>query len=67
MKVFALFAAVFICMSATAQRDLTKKFPVDHWSAKWICSLSHQAKDYGVYHFRKNTDISNIPESLPSG
>jgi alpha-L-rhamnosidase len=34
------------------------------WPAYWISMKNNPQKEYGVYHFRKNFNINNIPPSF---
>ena len=36
----------------------------NHWNAMWIKPANGQVLDYGVFHFRKNFNISKLPNEF---
>ena len=58
---FTVNSAVF---SVTTTPDINPGLLNNRWQAWWIAAKGAPANDYGVYHFRKTIDLSNVPSKF---
>lgn len=79
MKQFYLFVILLVCsLTISAQKQFRIKgynqdkvnpelFDVNkfgNWTAYWITVPDEPTSTYGVYHFRKTIDLSNVPDEF---
>ncbi len=66
MKKIICLLPLFFCFWVNAQESNTinPKLLQQQWSASWITCPDVPQRDYGVYHFRKNFQIENIPANF---
>ncbi|MDR0792322.1 MAG: alpha-L-rhamnosidase N-terminal domain-containing protein [Chitinophagaceae bacterium] len=61
---------VALCLSAFFMYGKAQDIPVNpellskNWQAKWIAVTGAPENEYGVYHFRKNFELSNKPDKF---
>lgn len=69
MRTNYLFLMLVLLVS-TAKAQLPQLVPADkinpellsdHWKAQWITHPTESSLDYGVFHFRKNFELANVP------
>lgn len=65
------FKLIFICLQfiglsfCQAQTNLINPRLLTHaWSSQWITCPGVAQREYGVYHFRKNFTLSNVPSAF---
>ena len=61
MKTLLYFLLIFSNLSWGQQLGINPDLTQSKWTAKWISCPNVSRKAYGVYHFRKQIDISSIP------
>lgn len=66
-KKFFKHILLLCCLLITAaahSQTISPSLLRGHWKAVWITAPDESAKDYGVYHFRKNISLSAKPASF---
>lgn len=58
--IFCALSLNLLAQSVNVNPDLLKK----QWNAHWITHPTASLKDYGVYHFRRDFNLSTRPESF---
>ncbi|MDZ4706909.1 MAG: alpha-L-rhamnosidase C-terminal domain-containing protein [Saprospiraceae bacterium] len=53
-----LFSTVFFLSFGQPQA------PIGHWTAQWIMPGGIEPRTYGVFHFRKSFDLTQVPDSF---
>src|SRR5665811_2425770 len=70
MKRLSIFCLILLIgLNAIAIKNLSKskinsELLTNHWSASWIASPHDSGLTYGVYHFRKSINLSEIPKEF---
>ncbi|MEP6684716.1 MAG: alpha-L-rhamnosidase N-terminal domain-containing protein [Parafilimonas sp.] len=62
-KVILLFALIYSCENVFTQ-NINPDILTKTWSANWIEPPNTKPHDYGVYHFRKNFLLSELPKQF---
>ena len=63
MKKFNLAIAVLAILAAAQSVSGQNPLLTQNWKAKWISVPGTSPDEYGVYYFRKDLEIKDIPES----
>lgn len=64
-----LVCCLTISITSAQQKGIENKTPhpdrlVRYWPAQWIAHPTASDYDFGVYHFRRNFEISDLPDEL---
>lgn len=51
-------------LSAQYEKEINPSLLNDYWEAHWISHPDESAFEYGVFHFRKTFNLSDVPESF---
>lgn len=57
---FFLLAGILLSTAIFAQ-TLATDWTANYWTARWIVAPATQARQYGIYHFRKTIDLAQKP------
>lgn len=58
------FILLLLPFLATAQAQPSPQLRTQKWTARWISAPGISGQEYGVYHFRKNFDLAEKPDSF---
>lgn len=72
MKLMKPLTTVLLLLSCTLlnAQEVVNGIPhpdrlIYHWPAQWIAHPTASNYDFGVYHFRKNFELTGLPDALP--
>ncbi|MDQ8184384.1 alpha-L-rhamnosidase C-terminal domain-containing protein [Pelagicoccus sp. SDUM812002] len=60
---FLAYLILTICV-ATAGASINPELLKNVWPARWIGAADRSNLDYGVYHYRKSFELSDVPETF---
>jgi alpha-L-rhamnosidase len=55
---------LLVCAFPQVQVGISPKLLKDPWPARWIAHPTAPGREYGVYHFRKNFNLTEKPENF---
>ena len=61
---FYLFLAILAFGCTVYAQEINPELLKHHWTASWITCPDTPQKDYGVFHFRKQINLEQIPEKF---
>ena len=64
MKIYLISLVVLIAVSSTISTEINPDLLKNRWDAHWIAHPSASPTGYGIYHFRKEIEMDNVPEKF---
>ncbi len=58
------YAVVGQSISLVPLNKINPELKTDHWNAQWITHPNASVLEYGVFHFRKNFELTHIPSEF---